>query len=110
MAQGFYFSQPLPKAKITAKRKERGLEFESPAEHAFYQKIGQVNVLNAPYPLSGSNCQELVENVPVMVFLDKGGDFDIIYAKTRLLKAGLRPSVSRVKITRQPSRKSFVPF
>lgn len=79
LAQGFYFSQPLPKAKITAKRKERGLKFESQAEHAFYQKIGRVNVLNALYPFSGSNCQELAETVPVMVFLDKGGDFDIIY-------------------------------
>lgn len=39
-----------------------------------------VNVLNALYPFSGSNCQELVETVPVMAFLDKGGDFDIIYA------------------------------
>jgi EAL domain-containing protein (putative c-di-GMP-specific phosphodiesterase class I) len=80
LAQGFYFSQPLPKDKITAKRKELGLEFESPAEHAFYQKIGQVNVLNALYPFSGSNHQELAETIPVMVFLDKGGDFDIIYA------------------------------
>jgi EAL domain-containing protein (putative c-di-GMP-specific phosphodiesterase class I) len=80
LAQGFYFSQPLPKDKITAKRKELGLEFEGPAEHAFYQKIGQVNVLNALYPFSGSNHQELAETIPVMVFLDKGGDFDIIYA------------------------------
>lgn len=79
LAQGFYFSQPLPKDKITAKRKEWGLEFESLAEHAFYQKIGQVNVLNAFYPFSGRNYQELVETVPVMVFLDKGGDFEIIY-------------------------------
>ncbi|MDQ7161010.1 sensor domain-containing diguanylate cyclase [Lactobacillus delbrueckii] len=80
LAQGFYFSQPLPKAKITAKRKERGLEFESPAEHALYQKIGQVNVLNALYPFSGSNHQELAETVPVMVFLDKGGDLEPIYS------------------------------
>ncbi|MDM7512847.1 hypothetical protein [Lactobacillus delbrueckii] len=43
---------------------------------------GWINVLNALYPFSGSNHQELVENrfVSVMVFLDKGGDFDIIYA------------------------------
>ena len=80
LAQGFYFSQPLPKDKITAKRKERGLEFESPAEHAFYQKIGQVNVLNVLYPFSGKNDQELVETVPVTMILDRGGDLELIYA------------------------------
>lgn len=80
LAQGFYFSQPLPKDKITAKRKERGLEFESPAEHAFYKKIGQVNVLNALYPFSGKNDQELAETVPVMLLLDKGRDLEPIYS------------------------------
>ncbi|MGM9905791.1 EAL domain-containing protein [Lactobacillus sp.] len=80
LAQGFYFSQPLPKDKIAAKRKERGLEFESQAEHDFYQKIGQVNVLNALYPFSGRNNQELVETVPVMVVLDRKGKLELIYA------------------------------
>ncbi|WP_236159693.1 EAL domain-containing protein, partial [Lactobacillus delbrueckii] len=80
LAQGFYFSQPLPKDKITAKRKERGLEFESLAEYAFYKKIGQINVLNALYPFSGKNDQELAETVPVMLLLDKGGDLEPIYS------------------------------
>jgi hypothetical protein len=80
LAQGFYFSQPLPKDKITAKRKERGLEFESLAEHAFYKKIGQINVLNALYPFSGKNDQDLAETVPVMLLLDKGGDLEPIYS------------------------------
>ena len=59
---------------------------------------GWINVLNALILSAGVNHQELGGKiVSVMVFLDKAGTLTLSMP-TRPLKAGLSPSVSRVKI------------
>ncbi|WP_201330572.1 GGDEF domain-containing phosphodiesterase, partial [Lactobacillus nasalidis] len=80
LTQGFYFSQPLPEAEVTAKMKQRGLVFEGTSERNFYREIGRVNVLDVLHPFIEKNDQELTETVPVMIILDRGGELETIYA------------------------------
>ena len=52
MAQGFYFTKPLPLAECLQVMQEKGYSLETRQDHEFYESIGRTNVLQPDASLS----------------------------------------------------------
>lgn len=55
LAQGYYFSKPVPVEEILKNPKLMDMGVETNREKTFYRKVGQINILNSSNPLSGQD-------------------------------------------------------
>ena len=72
--QGYYFCQPIPFSGILERyRKGRQIGFEDPAESAYFETIGRVNLYDLAVLSGGSDFRNAFNTLPIGIMELKGG-------------------------------------
>ncbi|MEE0955829.1 MAG: EAL domain-containing protein [Eubacterium sp.] len=79
LAQGFYFTKPLPLDQCLSVMKEKGYHHETRADHEFYERIGRINVLHPFYSVITGNEKDTGSPAPTAIHVVEGGKLTSIY-------------------------------
>jgi|GEM_PF-2158591 diguanylate cyclase (GGDEF)-like protein/PAS domain S-box-containing protein len=79
LAQGFYFTKPLPHEECLRVMKEKGYHQETGEDRAFYEQIGRTNVLYPLYSEDRENGIDTGSAVPTAILVTEGEKITPIY-------------------------------